>query len=151
MRKTQPPKSPLSGGLGVKYWVFTQYLAREWRRVRKQESSDETVQESLARLRCNAENPTPNPLNPPCQGDLSLNSPLIRGARGVRNDAYWFFAQSRKQGFNQMFFQNLPSFSIFPSQCSMLNAQFSIKTNCFCAFCCTRLVVRVILDGFRFR
>ncbi len=21
----------------------------------------------------------PNPLNPPCQGDLSLNSPLVRG------------------------------------------------------------------------
>ena len=36
----------------------------------------------------------PNPLNPPCQGDLSLNSPLIRGARGVRNDEYWIFAQS---------------------------------------------------------
>ena len=34
----------------------------------------------------------PNPLNPPCQGDLSLNSPLIRG---VRNDKYWFFAQSQ--------------------------------------------------------
>ena len=31
----------------------------------------------------------PNPLNPPYQGDLSLNSPLIRGARGVRNDKYW--------------------------------------------------------------
>ena len=39
----------------------------------------------------------PNPLNPPCQGDLSLNSPLIRGARGVRNDKYWFFAQSLSQ------------------------------------------------------
>ena len=35
----------------------------------------------------------PNPLNPPYQGDLSLNSPLIRGARGVRNDECWFVAQ----------------------------------------------------------
>ena len=39
----------------------------------------------------------PNPLNPPYQGDLSLNSPLTRGARGVRKDEYWIFAQSRKQ------------------------------------------------------
>ena len=39
----------------------------------------------------------PNPLNPSCQGDLSLNSPLIRGARGVRNDKYWFLAQSLSQ------------------------------------------------------
>ena len=79
----------------------------------------ETVQESLDRHALHAENPCgfgyftgfplsrlcknpslgmpcgkPNPLNPPCQGDLSLNSPLIRGARGVRNDKYWFFAQS---------------------------------------------------------
>ena len=38
-----------------------------------------------------------NPLNPPYQGDLSLNSPLTRGARGVRKDEYWIFAQSRKQ------------------------------------------------------
>ena len=28
----------------------------------------------------------PNPLNPPYQGDFPLNSPLIRGARGVKND-----------------------------------------------------------------
>ena len=66
----------------------------------------------------------PNPLNPPYQGDFPLNSPLIRGARGVknderwvsctvsfagmtnigflhslfrRNDKYWFFAQSLSQ------------------------------------------------------
>ena len=31
----------------------------------------------------------PNPLNPPYQGDLPLNSPLIRGARGVKNDERW--------------------------------------------------------------
>ena len=31
----------------------------------------------------------PNPLNPPYQGDLALNSPLIRGARGVKNDERW--------------------------------------------------------------
>ena len=54
----------------------------------------EAVQETLARHALHAEHPTPNPLNPPCQGDLSLNSPLIRGARGVRNDEYWIFAQS---------------------------------------------------------
>ena len=54
----------------------------------------ETVQEtSLGCVTCG----TSNPLNPPCQGDLSLNSPLIRGARGVRKDEYWIFAQSRKQ------------------------------------------------------
>ena len=45
----------------------------------------------------------PNPLNPPYQGDfysipslsggLLLNSPLIRGARGVRKDECWFVAQ----------------------------------------------------------
>ena len=61
----------------------------------------------------------PNPLNPPCQGDFPLNnplcqgdfplnnplcqgdfplhSPLTRGARGVRNDKYWVFAQSLSQ------------------------------------------------------
>ena len=47
MWKTQPPKSPLSGGL------VTQF--------------------------------------PPDKGDLSLNSPLIRGVRGVRNDKCWVF------------------------------------------------------------
>ena len=31
----------------------------------------------------------PNPLNPPYQGDFPLNSPLIRGARGVKNDERW--------------------------------------------------------------
>ena len=36
----------------------------------------------------------PNPLNPPYQGDFPLNSSLIRGARGVKNDEYWIFAQS---------------------------------------------------------
>ena len=29
------------------------------------------------------------PPSPPYQGDLSLNSPLIRGARGVKNDERW--------------------------------------------------------------
>ena len=38
----------------------------------------------------------PNPLNPPCQGDLSLNSPLIRGARGVRNDEILSFCTVSK-------------------------------------------------------
>ena len=33
----------------------------------------------------------PNPLNPPYQGDFPLNSPLIRGARGVKNDERWVF------------------------------------------------------------
>ena len=31
----------------------------------------------------------PNPLNPPYQGDFPLNFPLIRGARGVKNDERW--------------------------------------------------------------
>ena len=31
----------------------------------------------------------PNLLNPPYQGDFPLNSPLIRGARGVKNDERW--------------------------------------------------------------
>ena len=31
----------------------------------------------------------PNPLNPPDKGDFPLNSPLIRGARGVKNDERW--------------------------------------------------------------
>ena len=61
----------------------------------------------------------PNPLNPPCQGDFPLNnplcqgdfplnnplcqgdfplhSPLTRGARGVRNDKSWVFAQPLSQ------------------------------------------------------
>ena len=39
----------------------------------------------------------PNPLNPPYQGDFPLNSPLIRGARGVKNDERWVFAQSLSQ------------------------------------------------------
>ena len=35
----------------------------------------------------------PNPLNPPYQGDFPLNSPpLIRGARGVKNDERWVSA-----------------------------------------------------------
>ena len=38
--------------------------------------------------------PQPNPLNPPDKGDFPLNSPLIRGARGVKNDERWVFAQS---------------------------------------------------------
>ena len=51
---------------------------------------NETVQKTLARSRHMREPqpPTPNPLNPPCQGDLSLNSPLIRGAK---NDERWVF------------------------------------------------------------
>ena len=39
----------------------------------------------------------PNPLNPPYQGDFPLNSPLIRGARGVKNDECWIFAQPLSQ------------------------------------------------------
>ena len=31
----------------------------------------------------------PNPLNPPYQGDFPLNSPLIKGAREVKNDERW--------------------------------------------------------------
>ena len=53
-------------------------LACEWNRKRKRDFRD-----------CGKS----NPLNPPCQGDFLLNSPLIRGARGVRNDKYWFLAQ----------------------------------------------------------
>ena len=58
----------------------------------------------LGRVTCGK----PNPRNPPYQGDFPysipplsgdflLNSPLIRGARGVRKDEYWIFTQSRKQ------------------------------------------------------
>ena len=54
----------------------------------------ETVQQTLARSRHMRE-PQPNPLNPPYQGDFSLNSPLIRGVRGVRKDECWIFAQSQ--------------------------------------------------------
>ena len=38
----------------------------------------------------------PNPLNPPYQGDFLLNSPLIRGARGVRNDEILSFCTVSK-------------------------------------------------------
>ena len=54
---------------------------------------------------CQGDFPLNNPLcqgdfplnNPPCQGDFPLHSPLTRGARGVRNDKYWVFAQSLSQ------------------------------------------------------
>ena len=59
----------------------------------------------------------PNPLNPPYQGDFPLNSPLIRGARGVKNDERWvsctvsfagttsigFLAQSLKPHVRQLY------------------------------------------------
>ena len=93
--------SPLiRGARGVrndKYWFFAQSLSQErrqaWVCVFDWIPASETVQEVLARLRWR----TTQPPCPPCQGDLSLNSPLIRGARGVRNDKYWFFAQSLSQ------------------------------------------------------
>ena len=59
----------------------------------------------------------PNPLTPPCQGDLSLNSPLIRGARGVRKDECWGFLQSLES--------RNPVKSIFLSKPSR-HSQFSI-------------------------
>ena len=39
----------------------------------------------------------PNPLNPPYQGGLSLNSPLTRGQGGVGMTNIEFFAQSLSQ------------------------------------------------------
>ena len=39
-----------------------------------------------------------NPLNPPYQGDFPLNSPLIRGARGVKNDERWVSCTVSKSG-----------------------------------------------------
>ena len=78
--------SPLiRGARGVRkdqYWVFCKV-------------SKETVQETLAKP-CYMRKTQP-PKSPLSRGDLSLNSPLIRGARGVRNDEYWFFAKSRKR------------------------------------------------------
>ena len=70
------------------------------------ETCKETVQGDCAKTPARA-----YPLNPPYQGDFSLNSPLIRGARGVKNDERWvsctvsfagttnvgFLAQSRGQ------------------------------------------------------
>ena len=40
----------------------------------------------------------PNPLNPPYQGDFPLNSPLIKGARGVKNDERWVSCTVSKAG-----------------------------------------------------
>ena len=90
----------------------------------------ETVQETLARHALHAEHPTPNPLNPPCQGDLSLNSPLIRGARGVRNDEYWIFAQSLSQERRMLVFCTVSmARKKFVGGVDMLNW----KTQYFCA------------------
>ena len=44
----------------------------------------------------------PNPLNPPYQGGFPLNSPLIRGARGVKNDERWVSCTVSKVGLQRL-------------------------------------------------
>ena len=48
-----------------------------------------------------------NPLNPPYQGDFPLNSPLIRGARGVKNDERWVSCTVSQVG-NPLFTKAIP-------------------------------------------
>ena len=96
---------------------------------------------------------TSNPPKAPLSGDLSLNSPLIRGARGVKNDERWVSCTVSFAGTTNIEFLHsltsrnpvLPSFlrkqessqiNVFskPNHCqlsiyrplSILNSQFSI-------------------------
>ena len=57
------------------------------------ETGFETVQETLARLRWRKTQPPKSPLS----GGLVTQFPPDKGARGVRKDEYWIFAQSLSQ------------------------------------------------------
>ena len=58
-------------------------------RIRAQRQNISSASETVQKTSLGYAGGKPNPLNPPYQGDLSLNSPLIRGARGVKNDERW--------------------------------------------------------------
>ena len=70
----------------------------------------------------------PNPLNPPCQGDLSLNSPLIRGARTNIRFLHSLLSRDVKSRRDDPHY-NGQSFSIFNFQFSIFNFQFYKDTS----------------------
>ena len=84
--------SPLSGGLGglgTTNIGFLQSLGSRNDGCWFLHSLIRDCARNLDRHALHVEHPTLNPLNPPYQGDFLLNSPLIRGARGVKNDERW--------------------------------------------------------------
>ena len=74
--KAQPPKSPLSGGLSTQFPPLIKGACH---------SIPPPLSRGLA-----------TQFPPPYQGGLATQFPPDKGARGVGNDEYWFFAQSRQ-------------------------------------------------------
>ena len=119
--KTQPPKSPLSGGtfhsippLSEDFPLNSPLIRGTFHSIPPL-SGDFPLNSPLIRGTFHSIPPLSGGLStqfPPDKGDFPLNSPLIRGARGVKNDERWVSCTVSYAGMTNIDFYTVATGSI---------------------------------------